>query len=97
MSTNLVLNFRSALKNPRWRRALFIAVVSDALGFAVVLLPPLQWALDAVTAIAFLIVLGYRWKLLTALIVELIPAIQLFPTWTLVVLAMAATESPKIK
>ena len=71
-----------------------IALLSDALGFGVVLFPPAQWILDAVTAVALVLVLGFRWKLLMAMAVEVIPAIQLFPAWTLVVAAMAATETP---
>ena len=74
----------------RW--ALVIALVSDALGFGVVLFPPLQWLLDAVTAAALLMILGFRWPLFIALAIEAIPAIELFPAWTLVILAMAASE-----
>jgi amino acid transporter len=77
---------------PKLRWALLIALISDALGFVVVLLPPLQWLLDAVTAIALLMVLGFRWPLLIALAIEVIPAIELFPAWTLVVLALMASE-----
>jgi hypothetical protein len=90
----LIRNFVLASKAPRWRRAFLIALLSDALGFLVVLFPPLQWTLDAITAVALLLVLGFRWKLLVALAIEVIPAIQLFPAWTLVILAMAATEKP---
>jgi hypothetical protein len=74
----------------RW--ALLIALVSDALGFGVVLFPLLQWLLDAVTAIALLMVLGFRWPLLIALAIEVIPAIELFPAWTLVVIGMASGD-----
>jgi len=84
-------NFITALKLPRWRWALFIAVVSDALGFAVVWFPPAQWLLDAATAIALLFALGFRWPLFIALAVEVVPALELFPAWTLVVLALLAT------
>jgi len=72
--------------------ALLIALLSDALGFGVVLFPLLQWLLDAITAIALLMVLGFRWPLLIALAFEVIPAIELFPAWTLVVLAMMTSE-----
>ncbi len=78
--------------SPRMRWALLIALLSDALGFGVVLFPLLQWLLDAITAIALLMVLGFRWPLLIALAFEVIPAIELFPAWTLVVLAMMASE-----
>jgi hypothetical protein len=77
---------------PRWRRALGIALLSDALGFGVVLVPPAQWALDAVTAAALFAVLGFRRPLLLALIIEAVPALQLFPAWTLVVAALAGTD-----
>lgn len=83
--------------SPRMRWALLIALVSDALGFGVVLFPPLQWLLDAITAAALLMVLGFRWPLLVALAIEAIPAIELFPAWTLVVLAMAAPGAGRDK
>jgi hypothetical protein len=39
-----------------------------------------------------LVVLGFRWPLLIALSIEVIPAIELFPAWTLMVLAMMASD-----
>lgn len=89
-------NLKTGWKSPRMRWAMAVAVVSDALGFAVLLFPPAQWALDAVTAIALLVILGLRWKLLVALAIEVVPAIQVFPAWTLVVLAIAATENENL-
>ena len=83
-------NLLAAFKSPRWRWALLIAVASDALGLAVALLPLAQWLLDVVTAAALLLTLGFRWPLLAALAVEVVPAFELFPAWTLVVLAMSA-------
>ena len=93
MSMNLVHNFLTAWKSPRWRWALLIAMLSDALGFGVVLLPPLQWLLDAVTAGVLFAVLGFRWPLFSALAIEVVPALQLFPAWTLAVAALASTET----
>jgi hypothetical protein len=43
---NLLQNFRLAWKFPRWRWAILTAVLSDALGFTVVLFPPMEWLLD---------------------------------------------------
>jgi hypothetical protein len=40
-------------------------------------------------------VLGFRWPLLAALVTEAVPGLQLFPAWTLVVLALAATEAER--
>jgi hypothetical protein len=86
-------NLRVAWTSPRWRRALLVAVLSDALGFGVVLWPPVQWLLDAVTAIVLFAALGFRWQLLSALIFEAIPGLEVFPAWTLVVAALAATDT----
>ncbi len=93
MSTSLVHNFRAAWGLPRWRWAVLMAVLSDAVGFGVVLLPPVQWLLDAVTAAVLFAVLGFRWPLLSALAVEAVPGLELFPAWTLVVAALAATDT----
>ena len=93
MPRNLVHNFLAAWKYPRWRWALLTAALSDALGFGVVLLPPVQWLLDAVTAGVLLAVLGFRWSLLSALVIEVVPALQLFPAWTLAVAALASMEA----
>jgi len=89
----MVQQLMTAWKIRRWRWALLIAAASDALGFGVVLLPPLQWVLDAVTAAALLIALGFRWQLFAALAIEVVPAFELFPAWTLVVLALSATAT----
>lgn len=91
-----VHNVRLAWRSPRWPWALLVAVVSDALGFGVVLLPPVQWLLDAVTAVTLLAVLGFRWSLLGALAVEVVPGLAVFPAWTLVVAAMAATDTGRV-
>lgn len=95
MLSNLIHNFRLAWRFPRWRWALLTAVLSDALGFTVVQFPPMEWLLDGVTAIVLFAVLGFRWPLLAALATEAVPGLQLFPTWTLVVLALAATEAQR--
>jgi hypothetical protein len=91
----LIQNLRVAWSSPRWRRALVVAVVSDALGFCVALWPPAQWLLDAVTALVLFTVLGFRWSLLWALIIEAIPPLELFPAWTLVVAALAAADNQR--
>jgi len=88
-------SFLTAWKSPRWRWALLIAALSDALGFAVMLFPPVQWLLDAATAGMLLAVLGFRWPLVFALGIEVVPALQVFPAWTLVVAALATTVTPK--
>ena len=95
MSKNPVQNFLFHLKSPRWRWAFVTAILSDALGFGVALWPPAQWLLDAVTAAVLLAVLGFRWPLMAALAVEAVPALELFPAWTLVVVALAGSTPPE--
>jgi hypothetical protein len=95
MLNNLVSNFLATWKHPRWRWALVIAALSDALAFGVVHFPPVQWALDVVTAVVLFAVLGFRWSLLVALAIEAVPVLQVFPAWILVVAALASTESRK--
>lgn len=92
MLKHLIHNFLLAWRIPRWRWALLIAVASDALGFGVALYPPIQWVLDAITAAVLFAALGFRWPLLPALAIEVVPGLQLFPAWTLVVSALASTE-----
>jgi hypothetical protein len=92
MPSKYLQQFLAAWKLPRWRWALVMALLSDSLGLGVAMMPPLHWALDAITAVALLTILGFRWSLLGALAIEAVPALQLFPAWTLVVAALASTE-----
>ena len=88
-------NFLLAWKLPRWRWVLLLALISDILGIAFTFTPPVYWVIDAVTAVVLLFVIGFRWPLLPALAIEVVPGLQLFPAWTLVVLALAGTENKK--
>ncbi|MCX6875319.1 MAG: hypothetical protein NTW21_16160 [Verrucomicrobia bacterium] len=96
MQKNRIQNFLNAWKFPRWRWALVVAVLSDALGFGVAFWPPLLWLLDGVTAVVLFAVLGFRWPLLPALAVEAVPGLELFPAWTLAVAALASTETRQL-
>jgi hypothetical protein len=61
-----------------------VAAVSDVLSW-VALLPPFDWVLDAVTALALFMILGRRLALLPGLAAEAIPGMGVFPVWVLVV------------
>lgn len=89
----LLRNFRGAWKMPRWRWALLAAAISDAVGFGLALFPLGYLLLDAATAALLFALLGFRWSLLSVLAVEAVPGLQLFPAWTLVVLALATQET----
>jgi predicted transporter len=67
---------------------LLIAGVSDAVSFVTSLNPFLQFGVDLVTALFLWAVLGWSWVLLAALIPEALPVVSVFPTWTLVILAL---------
>ncbi|MFN7431188.1 MAG: hypothetical protein ACK5TP_11490 [bacterium] len=95
MWRRLCEQFLVAWRLPRWRWALLVAGVSDVLGFGMVFLPPVQWVLDVATALVLFAVLGFRWPLLIALGIEVVPMLELFPAWTLFVVAMASAEGGK--
>ena len=69
--------------------AFAVAAISDVLAVWVVLLPPLQWVLDLVTAFLLFLILGRQWMILPGLIAEAIPGIAVFPFWVLVVASIA--------
>jgi hypothetical protein len=83
----------------RWRMAFAVAAVADVLQIAVFpafvegAASPLDDALDAVVAVALLLILGLRFRLAFALALELVPGADLFPTWTAVV-ASVKVEPP---
>ena len=72
----------------RVRRARIIAIVADALqlvffpAFAGGWLSPLNNALDVLVAIVMVRLVGWHVAFLPTFIAELIPAVDLFPTWT---------------
>ena len=90
------------LPRPRFSKrrlalAFAIAALSDGLAVFLTLIPPVEWAVDLVTAVLLFIVLGRQWILLPGLILEAIPGLYVFPFWVLVVGAVAiwGTARPK--
>lgn len=93
-------NLKAAWAQPKWRAALIVAALSDALGFGLAVTGPFQVAGDLVTAVVLFVVLGFRWPLFVPLVTESIPGVALFPAWILFVGSMAALngqpkEAPK--
>lgn len=75
------------LQRPTRMRAamsLGVAMVSDVISVAMEFVPPVQVGVDVATALVLWGLLGWRWALLPALIVEAIPVLAIFPTWTMV-------------
>ena len=69
--------------------AFTIAALADGLSLFLTLTPPVQWAVDLVTAILLFWVLGRQWILLPGLIMEAIPGLYVFPFWVIVVGSVA--------
>jgi len=94
----------SAMTARRKKVALAIAALADAVQLGLfpvfsggVLSVP-DDVLDAAVAVALVVTLGFRWQLVAALAVELVPGIALFPSWTVFVAmlpTLPATE-PKL-
>lgn len=70
--------------------ALAVAAVADLLSVWLEFVPPLQWAVDLLTAGLLFLILGRQWLLLPALIAEAIPGLAVLPFWVLVVASIAA-------
>jgi len=87
---------------PRKRKlaALGIAGLTDLV--QIVFLPlfweggasPFDTVLDILAAIALFAILGFKWRLLIGLVAELIPGLDLFPTWTALVLSLPSQKAP---
>ncbi len=89
---------------PRRKKvALAIAALADAvqLGFFPVFgaggLSVPDDVLDFVVAVALVITLGWRWRLVAALALELVPGVALFPSWTgFVAMLPASPEAARL-
>jgi hypothetical protein len=87
---------------PRRKKiALAIAALADAvqLGFMPVFgegaLSIPDDALDLAVAVALVLTLGWQWRVAMALAIELVPAVALFPSWTVFV-ATLPVDAPAL-
>jgi hypothetical protein len=84
---SLLDNFKS-LKSPRLRLAWAVALAADTLQIAAMplfaegALSPADTILDLVVGTILVRLLGWHWAFLPSLIAELVPGLDLFPTWT---------------
>jgi hypothetical protein len=94
------LGIRQAVRPSRQkkRNALIVASVADLIQLALAplfvegALSPFDFALDVVTAIALMQMLGWRWRTALALGLELVPGLAVFPTWTAMVATLPVAE-----
>ena len=87
--------------NVRRRVARVIAVLVDALHIVVFpaffpgIVSPFDNALDVLTGIVMTVLLGFHVAFLPTFIAEMVPFVDLFPSWTLAVLFVTRKMTPK--
>ena len=86
------------LRSRKIRSALTLlcALAADGLQW---IIPPLWPVCDGAMVLAVLILWGWRWEILVAVIPELIPGLELAPTWTIfagyIILGRSKDEPPR--
>lgn len=91
-------DFLKSVKSPEHRKAWFVAIIADAIqiigmplfvegGFS-----PFDAALDLATAAILCRILGWHWAFLPTAAAELVPGLDLFPTWTAAVFFVTRKE-----
>jgi hypothetical protein len=80
---------KARLSKTRLALAFLVAATSDVISFGTELVPPVQWAVDLMTALLLFMILGWQWALLPGFVAEAIPGFAAFPVWTVVVAAVA--------
>lgn len=91
-------SFLETIKSPRHRLAWAIAIAADALQigafpfFAEGGISPLDTGLDVIVAVALTRVLGWHWAFLPTFATELVPGLDLVPTWTAAVFFVTRSQ-----
>ena len=78
--------------------AFCVAAMSDAASIVIEAIPALiwtMWIIDGATVFALLIILGFHWQFMPALVAEAIPGLALFPSWMAAVIAIVAMSAVK--
>jgi hypothetical protein len=82
------------------RKKMALAVASFADFLQIMLLPLLGWgyilddAIDFFTALVLIAICGFKWQFILAFILELVPVLDILPTWTAVVLLLPTHPNP---
>jgi hypothetical protein len=69
---------------------LALAVAADALELA---FPPAWLLIDAVATAGFFLIWGLRWEIAVVLLPELIPGMNVFPSWTLLAMFLSKKDA----
>jgi hypothetical protein len=96
-------NFLRSLKTPELRLAWAIAIAADTLQifalplFAEGALSPADGVLDLIVAVILTRLLGWHWAFLPTLAAEMVPGLDLIPTWTMAVFYVTQKMVPQEK
>jgi len=80
------------------KAAMTVAIIADAvqIGLAPVFGPgmilPFDDILDVIAIILLVAICGWRWQFAVAFVLELVPGLDLFPTWSAFVLSFPTAE-----
>jgi len=96
--TNFLTNLVKTIKKPEHRLAWMIAVIADTLQIAALPffaeggISPLDTGLDLLVAFMLTRLLGWHWAFLPTFAAELVPGLDLIPTWTAAVFFVTAKQ-----
>ena len=94
----LRFDFLKTVRSTEHRKAWFVAIIADAvqiIGFPLFFaggVSPADVALDIATAAILSKILGWHWAFLPTFAAELVPGLDLFPTWTAAVFFVTRSQ-----
>jgi len=97
----LKFDFLKTVKSSAHRKAWFVAILADAIQlvgmplFVEGALSPADTVLDLATAAILSRILGWHWAFLPTLAAELVPGLDLFPTWTAAIFFVTRSQAQK--
>ena len=92
--------FLQNIKSPEQRLAWLVAIIADALQLLAFPLfmeggaSPFDDALDLLVAVVLMRLLEWHWAFLPTLMAEVIPGLDMFPTWTAAVFFVTRSQAP---
>ena len=91
-------DFLKTVKSPEHRKAWFVAILADVIQivgmplFAEGGVSPLDTALDVAVGAILIKLLGWHWAFLPTFAAEMVPGLDLFPTWTAAVFFVTRSQ-----
>ncbi len=96
--SDLAKALTQAFKSPEHRPAWFVAIAADFLQLAAFpvffggVLSPADAILDVIVGALLTKLLGWHWAFLPSFVAELVPGLDLFPSWTAAVFYVTAVR-----